>query len=226
MSHTLKFVDEFHRPGPCSPVTWRGRIYFLTDVSELRLGVLKQLFAIHEARLRRRATIKEVDHWAARWRLIPVDPRDTWPRAVALATLEHWREYPEFLETINERLGLHWHFPSHGVPFALTQKEEEEDQPRARRGKRGRARFHGIAKAGGYKPAPILRERRAFTRLALYQVCDWKLKDLCGLSDNPKQRRAFQRLGLNEIDKRTLREGLHRTVELIGLRLRTQQARP
>ena len=109
MSGVLKFVEhrrrsddsfgtEFHRPGPCSPVTWRGRIYFLTDVSELRLGVLKELRAIHEARLGRRATIKEVDHWAARWRLIPVDPvADNWPRAVALATLEDWRD-----QTLND----------------------------------------------------------------------------------------------------------------------------
>ncbi len=226
MSSVLKFTErrsgffgtEFHRPGPCSPVTWRGRIYFLTDVSELQPEVLEQLVAIHEARLDRRATTKAVDHWAAHWRLIPVDPvGDTWPRAVALATLELWREYPEFLE----QNIIQWHFPSHGVPFALTQKEEEEDQPRARRGKRGRARFHGIAKAGGYKPAPILRERRAFLRLALFQVCEWKPAALGGPSVDPDQRHMFQRLGLNGIDRSTVYEGLDRTAKMIGLRLRT-----
>lgn len=216
------FGTEFHRPGPCSPVTWRGRIYFLTDVSELQPEVLEQLVAIHEARLDRRATTKAVDHWAAHWRLIPVDPvGDTWPRAVALATLEHWREYPEFLE----KNIIQWHFPSHSVHFALTPKEEK-DQRSARRGKRGRARYHELVRQRGSEPAPILRERRAFLRLALFQVCEWKRADLCGPSVNPDQRHMFQRLGLNGIDRSTVYEGLDRTAKMIGLRLRTQQARP
>lgn len=201
----LKYTDSHHVPGPNSAVSWDGRVRFFERIRVLAPQVIYDL----------RRFKGEVDAWAERWWLTPVDPeRDHWPRAVALTTFAHWTQYPEIVR----RIGPHWAFPSHQVLFPFSRTEEAAWQE-VRESKRRSREYAALAQRRGFERTPVLHEPEAFRRLVRYQVLGWSLAELCG--ETPDSHRILAAEPARIVhERRKVSKRLHYTADLIGLRLR------